>query len=219
MNNKALAIFAPARLDSQRLPNKQLLPLGTSNMFDICCQKLNYIASVYNIPTFVLICDEPLIQIALKYPNIGIIIRDIETSKVDGPLQFIYKDVLDLPVDYLMFLNPCLTFLSVETIVQKIGEFLASDKEYGTAVKPIKNWIWDENKNRVNEIDYQALNTKTITPWYQAAHCFHIFNREKFKEDGYMLKEDLCLLEIPEVETIDIDTKEEYEFAKWKWEH
>ena len=34
-----------------------------------------------------------------------------------------------------------------------------------------------------------------------------------------MLKEDLCLLEIPEEETIDIDEQYEYEFARWKWEH
>ena len=34
-----------------------------------------------------------------------------------------------------------------------------------------------------------------------------------------MLTDDLCLLEIPEEETIDIDTYEEYEYAKWKWEH
>jgi hypothetical protein len=74
-------------------------------MFDMCCQKLEYIATVYNIPTYVLICDEPLIEIAKKYPHIQIIERDIETSKVDGPLKFIYKDVLDIQVDYLMFLN------------------------------------------------------------------------------------------------------------------
>ena len=33
-----------------------------------------------------------------------------------------------------------------------------------------------------------------------------------------MLKDDLVLLEIPVEETIDIDTREEYEYAKWKWE-
>lgn len=216
---KTLAIFAPARLDSQRLPHKQLLPLNNTNMFDICCQKLEYITMAYNIPTYVLICDEQLIQIASKYPHVKIIVRDVETSRVDGPLQFIYKDVLDIPVDYLMFLNPCLTFLSIETIVQKIYEFLNSGKEYGTAVKQIKNWIWDNTGKQINDIDFRALNTKTIQPWYQAAHCFHIFNRKQFKEDGYMLKEDLCLLEIPEAETIDIDTREEYEYVKWKWEH
>lgn len=216
---KTIGIFAPARLDSQRLPNKQILPIKDSNMFDICCQKLNYITKVYNIPTYVLICDKELIEIAEKYPNVQIVRRDIETSKVDGPLNFIYKDILNEPLDYLMFLNPCLTFLSCETIISNIKDFLNSEKEYGTSVKKIQNWIWDKELNSVNYIDYKALNTKTIEPWYQCAHCFHIFNREKFKKDGLMLTDDLCLLEIPEAETIDIDTREEYEFVKWKWEH
>lgn len=216
--NKKIGIFVPARLGSHRLPNKQILPIGDTCMFDICCQKLQYITSVYNIPTYVLICDEQLIQIANKYPKVIIKYREKDTAEAEGPLQFIYKDILDVPEDYLVFLNPCLIFLSCETIINKIYEFDNSNKEYGTTVKQFKNWLWDNNK-AVNYIDYKRLTTKEINPLLQCAHCFHVFNKNNFIKDGYMLKEDLCLLEIPEEETIDIDTKEEYEFAKWKWEH
>lgn len=216
---KTIGIFAPARLGSHRLPNKQILPIKNSNMFEMCCEKLNYITKAYNIPTYVLIYDEPLIKIAEKYPNITIIIREKETVEAEGPLNFIYKDILEVPEDYLLFINPCLTFLSIETIIQKINEFLKSEKEYGTSVKKIQNWIWDNELNNINYIDYKRLTTKEIKPWYQCAHCFHIFNKERFKQDGLMLTDDLCLLEIPEEETIDIDTYEEYEYAKWKWEH
>lgn len=216
---KTIGIFAPARLGSQRLPNKQILPIKNTNMFEMCCQKLDMITHLYGIPTYVLICDEPLIRIASKYSNVKIILRDEGTAQVDGPLNYIYKDMLEAPVDYLMFLNPCLTFLSIETIIENIKKFLNSGKNYGTSVKKIQNWIWNTELKNVNYIDYKALNTKTIEPWYQCAHCFHVFNRENFKQDGLMLTDDLCLLEIPEKETIDIDTYEEYEYAKWKWEH
>jgi CMP-N-acetylneuraminic acid synthetase len=216
--NKKIGIFVPARLGSHRLPNKQILPIGDTCMFDICCQKLQYISVAYGIPTYVLICDEPLIEIANKYPNVVIKHREKATVEAEGPLQFIYKDVLDVPEDYLVFLNPCLIFLSCETIMAKIMEFDESPMEYGTTVKQFKNWLWDDEINAVNYIDYKRLTTKEITPWYQCAHCFHVFNKNKFIEDGYMLKEDLCLLEIPAEETIDIDEQHEYEFAKWKWE-
>lgn len=217
--NKKIGIFAPARLSSKRLPNKQLLPLRNSCMFDMCCQKLDYISRAYGIPTYVLICDPELIEIAERYPGIQIIHRSPESAAAEGPLEFIYGDMLNVPEDYLMFLNPCLTFLTPETIVAKLKEFDESDKEYGTSVKPLRNWLWDAAINPLNYIDYRRLTTKEIEPIYQAAHCFHIFNKNQFAKDGYMLKEDLCLLEISEEETIDIDTKEEYEFAKWKWEH
>lgn len=216
---KDIGIFVPARLGSHRLPNKQILPIGDTCMFDICCQKLQYIATTYGISTYVLICDESLITIANKYPNVVIKYREVETVEAEGPLQFIYKDILDVPEKYLMFLNPCLTFLSVETIIKSINTFLNSGKDYGTSVKPFKNWLWNDNHTAVNYIDYKRLTTKEITPWWQAAHCFHVFNKDKFQQDGYMLNSDLCLLDIPAEETFDIDTLEEYNYVKWKWEH
>ena len=220
---KDFGIFVPARLNSQRLPNKQILPIGDTCMFEICCEKLNFITKAYNIPTYVLICDEELLRIEVKYPYVDIIKRDIGTVEAEGPLQYIYKDILDVPEKYLMFLNPCLIFLDTNTIISKIQEFLRSGKEYGTSVKPFQNWLWYNNLTlpkpiQTSAINFKRLTTKEVLNYYQAAHCFHIFNKELFKEDGYMLKEDLCLLEIPAEKTIDIDTQEDYEYAKWKYE-
>ena len=213
-----VGIFVPARLSSQRLPNKQILPIGDTCMFEICCKKLDYICKHYGISTYVLICDDELIDIATKYSNIKIIIRDINTAKAEGPLQYIFKDILSVKEKYLMFLNPCLIFLTPQTIITAICRFLDSGKDYGTSVKKFQNWAWDQEGNQKTDIDYKRLTTKEITPWLQAAHCFHIFNREKFQEDGYMLKDDLALLEIPEEQAVDIDTKEDYEYAKFKYE-
>lgn len=215
-----IGIYVPARLGSQRLLNKQILPLHNDKcMFEICCEKLDIITKDYGIPTYVLICEDELVEIAQKYPNVKIILRDIETAKAEAPLQYIFKDVLDVPETHLMFLNPCLTFLSVETIVESCKKFLNSGADYGTSVKPIQNWIWDAKKNKVTEINYARLTTKEIEPWYQAAHCFHVFNREKFKADGLMLTDKLILLPINNSkETIDIDTYEDYLYAKWRWE-
>ena len=218
---KDFGIFVPARLNSQRLPNKQILPIGDTCMFEICCKKLNEITKYFDIPTYVLICDKELIDIAVKYPYILIIERDPETVEAEGPLQYIYKDVLDVPEKYLMFLNPCLIFLKPQTILEKIAEFLASGKNYGTSVKPFQNWLWYKDSDitqAITHIDYQRLTTKEIQNYYQAAHCFHIFNKELFKEDGYMLKPNICLLKIPVEETIDIDTQEDYEYAKFRYE-
>jgi len=215
---KHVGIFVPARLSSQRLPNKQTLPIGDTCMFEICCKKLDYIKSYYGLNTYVLVCDKELIDIAKKYPNVQIIIRHPATAEAETPLRFIFKDILGVPEKYLMFLNPCLIFLTPQTIISSIGQFLASKKEYGTSVKRFQNWLWDKDINVKTDIDYQKLTTKEIDPLYQAAHCFHIFNKELFKLDGYMLKDDLALIEIPEEQTIDIDTKEDYEYAKFKYE-
>lgn len=214
--SKKVGIFVPARLSSQRLPNKQILPIGDTCMFEICCRKLEELSKEYN--TYVLIADHELIEIAKKYPSVKIIERDPDTCKVDGPLQYIFKEMRDVKDTHLLFLNPCLIFLPIETIRNSITKFIESEADYATSVKPIQNWIMDENLNMVNEINYQRLTTKEITPWYQTAHCFHVFNKDNFFKDGYMLKDGFMGLPIPVEETVDIDTYDEYLYAKWLWE-
>lgn len=214
---KQTGIYVPARLSSQRLPNKQILPLGDSNMFEICCKKLKTIKDNYGINTYVLISDPELIEIAERI-GVEIKIRDRETTQAEGPLQYIFKDILDVPDTHLMFLNPCLTLLSIPTIISAIETFNKSEADYATSVKPFQNWLLTTSGEPLTPINYQRLTTKEIEPMYQTAHCFHIFNKEKFKEDGYMLKDGFLPLPIPTTETMDIDTQEEYDYAKYVWE-
>ena len=218
--NKTTGIFAPARLASERLPNKQLLPIGDTCMFEICCRKLNEVAA-FDIPAYVLINDAELIAIAEKYKNIKIVVRDEGTTQCDGPLQYIFKDILYASQEtHLMFLNPCLIFLSVDTIVNTVKEFNALDCDYATSVKKFQNWILSPEMKPLCPIDYVRLSTKEIEPMYEFANAFHIFNRENFIKDGMELKEGFKGLEIASArECIDIDTRSDYEYAKWCYEN
>lgn len=211
---KKLGIFFPIRLESERLPNKLILPLGNSNLIEICCKKLNEISNKYD--KYVL-CpnDKKILDIVNKYKNIKIIIRDKETCLVDGPLKFIYKDLEKLDNTHLMFLNGCLYNLSKETIERACNEFINSSYDYATSVKELKNWIFDENFKSINYIDFEKLNTKLIKPIYQTAHCFHIFNKNKFFKDGKMLSKKFLKILIKDEETLDIDNFIDYKIAQF----
>ncbi len=212
--NKKIGVFIPGRLSSERLPNKLILPLGSSCLWEIACRKLNDLPIEIN--KYVLCCDKKLIQIASKYKNIKIIERDIETAHVDSPLNYIFKELKNVPDTHLMFLNPCLSLLSTRTILNILEDFASNDKDYATSVKGLQNWLFNCNGNSLNKIDYQNLTTKEILPIYQAAHCFHIFHKDNFFKDGMMLKPNHGIYEIPAEETIDIDTEEDYKYAQWR---
>jgi CMP-N-acetylneuraminic acid synthetase len=47
------------------------------------------------------------------------------------------------------------------------------------------------------------------------AHCFHIFNKQNFFEDGQMLKSGHALYEIKGYELIDVDTAEELDYVRY----
>lgn len=215
--NKKTGVFIPGRLNSERLPNKLILPFSDTNLFDIACKKLNNLPNRIN--KYALIYDKELIDIAKKYKNITIVIRDEETVNTDGPLSFIFKDLQDVEDTHLMFLNPCLAFITERTILKSIDKFNCSKNNYATSVKEFKNWLFDLNGKSLNDINYYRLTTKEIEPLYQAAHCFHIFNKNNFFQDNMMLKKDSLLLKIKEEETIDVDTYNDYKYAKWKYEN
>jgi CMP-N-acetylneuraminic acid synthetase len=211
--NKKIGIYIPGRLKSERLPNKLILPLGDSCLWEIACKKLNALPEKYD--KYVLCCDDALIEIASNYENLQIIRRDEQTAEVDGPLTFIFKELNQVDNTHLMFLNPCLSVLRAETILGALEYFENSNKEYGTSVVKYKNWLWDEDKKNLTPIDYTTLSTKSIPVHYEAAHCFHIFNKKMFFETGKMLNQDLELIEIPKAELIDVDDLTDYEYAKY----
>lgn len=218
---RKVGVFIAGRLQSERLPNKLILPFGKNNeqcLWDIACAKLNKLPGTIN--RYALCYEDELIEIASKYKNIEIIKRDPETINVDGPLKFIFKDLSKVTDTHLMFLNPCLPFLSRQTIVDAVINFTNSIHfEYATSVKPYKNWLFkcDNGLTNVTNIDYERLSTKEIQDYYEAAHCFHIFNRIGFFMDGMMLKSGHCGIAVPLNETIDVDTESDFEFMVWKW--
>ena len=213
--DRKLAIFMPGRLASERLPNKLILPLGDSSLWEMACRKLNNLPEKYG--KYVLIYDAELINIAKKYSNITIIKRDVATTKIDGPLTKIFTGVKDIDATHLMFLNPCLSFITEQTLIKSLEQFEHSIAEYATSVKLYQNWLFaSKPRKNLTEIDYKTLSTKDIPIYHEAAHVFHIFNKDRFFEDGMMLKDDHMLISVPKNETIDVDTQEDYEYARFK---
>ena len=64
-------------------------------------------------------------------------------------------------------------------------------------------------------VNIKNWSTKEITKYYQAAHCFHIFKKDLLFKKDIMLDKDHGCFEIDDDETLDVDTPEDFEFAKW----
>jgi CMP-N-acetylneuraminic acid synthetase len=212
----SIGVFVAGRLNSMRLPKKLILPIGDSCLWDIACRKLNNLPGNYN--KYALAENGVLAQMAEKYSNIKVILRSEGTARADSPLSFIFGDLKVLTDKYLMFLNPCQSLLTSNTIVNSLRSFEQSTYEYGTSVKALKNWLFDETGKPLNPMNYKNLSTKEICPVWQAANCFHIFDKNKFFYDGYMLKSGHMLLPVPGSEAIDVDTYEEYRYVRWIFE-
>ena len=51
------------------------------------------------------------------------------------------------------------------------------------------------------------------------ASPYVIADIEEFLKTGQMLQPNHGLIQVPDIATIDVDTKEDYLYAKWRWEN
>jgi CMP-N-acetylneuraminic acid synthetase len=213
-------VFIPGRLSSERLPKKLILPLNDKGdtLWDIACKKINGLPDKY---TKVALCsDKELIDIAEKYQNLKVVVRDLETSRAEGPMWYIFKDLKQIEeVTHWMFLNPCLALLRKETIEKSLDEFSEHPSFFATSVKKYQNWLFTDKAESVTPIDYSRLTTKEITGSFEAAHAFHIFEKEYLfdidDKNAFMKNKKPGLIVIPKEELVDVDTKQDYLYLKF----
>lgn len=217
---KKIGIFIAGRLNSERLPNKLILPLTedkTLNLWSIACMKLSFLQGMgYNV--YALCNDKKLMKIAKKW-KVPIIERAPETTKLEGPFSEIFKDLKNVEDDYLMFLNPCLYNLPTTTIKEALEYFDKSPYDSMTSVKEFKNWLYQKAGDQwwlKTIIDKSNWSTKTVKGYYEAAHCFHVFQKDKlFGNDTMLENQHDCFIIENEDETLDVDTPEDFEYAKY----
>jgi len=213
---KTIGIFMPGRLNSERLPNKLILQIGNTCLWEIACSKLSAIKKVEKCVLISVEDDLTLGSIARKY-NLNIIYRDEKTTKVDNPLNYVFKDVKYMKSDILMFLNPCLLFLSEKTIKTAIKK-INKKNPYMESVKKFNNWIYDD-KGLLFDLNLKEMNTKYLPEKYMAAHAFRVFNKIEFLKNGNMSIKNPSLFVLNEKECVDVDTVDDYLYAKWRWEN
>jgi len=210
-------IFMPGRLESKRLPNKLILPIGKTNLWEIACKKLSKVSDDFEKVVLVSKEDEILAKIAKKY-KLKIIYRDPETTKIDNPIHQVFKDIKQMESDIIMFLNPCLLFLRKESIEYAFN-CVTSERPFLESVKRFNSWLYDANGRLITDLDRKSMNTKFIEEYYEPAHAFRIFDKNIFFETGQMSSDIPQLYELSSEDCTDVDTKEDFEFARWKYEN
>ena len=212
--HKDVAVFSCGRTDSQRCRNKMARPFGDTTLLDIALSKL----SSLNANTFFAGYEGLFKQRCLEH-NVDFIQRTKKSSSSEVASE-IYSFLEDVDYKYLLCINSCQPFLKVETIETFLSQCIAT-KEPSFAVFKRNNYFMDKNNHPYNyDKDIKTINTKFVEPVKEFAHVFYFYEREYFLENGvYWNWSDLNFIEIPHgIETLDIDTEEDFEMAELLWE-
>jgi CMP-N-acetylneuraminic acid synthetase len=216
---KSICVVSNARLQSTRVPQKMLRPFAGRSLVDIALERLNRLD--FFTHRYLAVAEEELATLAVPYPNVEVLRRKPEAvAKGVNPQHVTFAHYREVPTDYIFVLNPCLPFLSVETIRKAFDYFQATDHPSYTSVIKTGDWVFDAGGNPVTNTDPRNLTTNKNVQFYKAAHAFHIVNKQFFTTHGihwHFTRNDPHMIEIPEDECIDVDTPLEFEFAEFAY--
>jgi CMP-N-acetylneuraminic acid synthetase len=217
---KTISVVINARLGSSRVKNKLMRPFGDSSLIEIALAKLATLDFFEH--RFLAVAEPELAALAAPYPSVRILKRSPAAVKPGvNPQPVTFAHYREVPSDYIFVMNPCLPFLSPETIKRAFDYFQQTQHPSYTSAIQTRDWIFDDEGRALTNSDPSNVTTNLGKAFFKAAHAFHIVDKAFFLAHGYhwtFQKNDPHLIEIPEAESIDVDTEIEFDFARFVYD-
>lgn len=208
MKRKVIA-FVPIKLNSQRLPHKNILPIAGH---PLCWHILDSLLKVNGIDeTYVYCSDEDVknyIPEGTKFLK-----RD---SKLDGDLVKgfdIYESFINMvDADIYILAHTTSPFIKSSTIESALFKMLDDNHDSAFSAQRIQTFAWYKGIP-INYDLNDVPRTQDMEPIHIETSGFFMFEKEIFKTHGRRIGFNPFIQEVNSIEAIDIDTKEDYEFA------
>jgi|TARA_R110000824_G_C15022176_1_gene658512 CMP-N-acetylneuraminic acid synthetase len=197
------------RLNSQRLPNKSILPIGGIPLYEY---SMNTMAKVKGI-------DEILVNSSEDYlKRSDVNYRFIKRPKsLDGDVDFnelMANAIPHIDSEYILFFCVTSPFLKQETIEDMIDAVQNRGYDSALPVVSIKNFCWYKQKPLNYDLSKNIPWTQHLEPVYVESSGFYIFKKSLFEETGRRIGFNPYLKEVDPFEGHDIDYEHDLHLAK-----
>lgn len=210
-----------ARTNSERVPAKMVKPFADTCLFEIFLVKIKE----SNIPLdqfYASVCDKELIDLCDKH-SINVFERSMESRNAENDLVQMYEWWDKFPqFKYAVLFNPCLPFLSVDTINRFVDSYTDSphDGLFGAMEK--KQYYWNKEGDMITPWPegVTIMNTKIVEPTLEAAHALYAGRLDLIGEAKWMgdfTKNNPALFSMEEFECLDIDYEWQFEIYTHYW--
>jgi CMP-N-acetylneuraminic acid synthetase len=150
-----------------------------------------------------------------------ILIRDRrpEICGDDVSMNLILEDdISNISSDLYLMTHTTNPFLSTDTIRKAIQKFniaqLAGTADSLFTVNKVQTRFYRSDCSPVNHNPDKLIRTQDLEPWYEENSNIYIFTRDSFSQTNARIGKKPIMHETPYFESIDIDTPQDWEFAK-----
>ena len=207
----------PARGGSKRIPKKNIRLLAGKPLIAYSIEAA--LKSKYINKVVVSTEDEEIAEIS-KLFGVEVIKRPKELGRDDVPLDpvifhavnFIEKKE-NIKYDFVLTLQPTSPLLSTETIDKAIKIILNEDYDTLICVKNETHLYWFKKDDNLIPLYKERKNTQYLDPIYKEIGAILISKREIISKNN-RIGNKIFLFEVPEEESVDIDTYQDWWIAE-----
>lgn len=214
MNNKITAVI-PVKGNSTRLPNKNILPFGNSNLLQHKIEQLKQVEGLHEI--IVSSDSDEMLEIGEKN-GVKAIKRPIQYANESVPFGMFLEYICDIiEGEHLLWacatsplVEPYLYNKAIKTYFEKL------DEGYDSLItcSPYQTYLMDENGPLNFKMGLEHKNSEQLPLLYHFTNGIDLAPKAKVKEWHYNYGPKAYRLLVNKREAADIDDLYDYEIAK-----
>jgi CMP-N-acetylneuraminic acid synthetase len=210
-----IAALVPMRHHSQRVPGKNYRPLAGKPLYQHIIETLQAVPEITAI--MVDTDSEPVMDgLRAHFPQVKIIQRPENLRAPEIPMnEILAYDTAQIEADFYLQTHSTNPLLKAETLSAAIRQFLnvypAFDSMF--SVTRLQTRLWDSLTRPINHNPAILLQTQDLPPVYEENSCFYLFTRQNLLARRNRLGERPLMVEVPRLESIDIDEEADFQIA------
>ncbi|MCK9627028.1 MAG: acylneuraminate cytidylyltransferase family protein [Bacteroidales bacterium] len=201
--------FVPIKLNSQRLPHKNILPIAGH---PLCWHIVNSLLKSRGIDEVYVYCSDPRVMDFL--PN-GVLLK-IRDKRLDGNTVKgfeIYSNFInEVDADIYILAHTTSPFIKPASIENALFHIINGENDSAFSAEKIKTFAWYQGKP-INYNINDVPRTQDLEPIWKETSAFFMFKKDLFIKHRRRIGFCPYIQEVTGLEAIDIDEKKDYDLA------
>jgi N-acylneuraminate cytidylyltransferase len=217
IKKETIIAVIPVRAGSKRLPNKNILPFGSSNLL---IHKIRQIKQVINIDKIIVSSDSDEMLDMAKEEGVFTHRRAIEfCDEKTKTFNEVVEHIASYISDGIMMWAPCVCPLTMpETYFNAVNiykDIVLNKNKYDSVVsaKIFKEYLFDDNGPK-NFIPENHVPSQKLPEWKVIINGFYIAKTQDMSKWRFLYGKNPYLFILDKKQAVDIDDKEDFEVAK-----
>ncbi len=203
--------IVPMKLNNSRLPNKNTLSFQNGD--PLCSYILKTLLSIKELDGVYVYCSNEQIKQyipdGVKYLKRSTEL-DQDTTKMNEVLKAFAEEA---EADVYVMTHTTAPFIEADSIRIGLKAVIESGYDSSLAVKKVQDFLWKDGK----PFNYELASiprTQDLEPLYMETSGFYIYKKDVILKKNRRIGDNPYLVEVGEIESIDIDEKEDFVIAE-----